>query len=539
LASINGLEPLEVRALLSAQVQIVRDIAAPDPTRSPFFGPNVVSDGRLIQVGTTPTSGEEFWIAESPGAELRNLQQIQPGRLGSQVRTPTNVDGVVFYIGTLSLEGPSAQLWKLDPRTGGTEQLTFFPLGQDSVQSYSDLTAAGNMLYFFKNNPGVGTELWKSDGTRTGTQRVALVSRPSQAAGAYNLTAVGGTLYFVSTLSGSHELWQSDGTEAGTIHVPVAGSTQLLRNPMNLTSFRGRLYFEAWNETFGGGLWASDGTPAGTVLVSGFGLPPTSNPGSPQGASVPSQFLSHRGLLYMSVKWSGGGAELWVSDGTTSGTVLVKDIYPGGVGSSIRALTEFGNDVYFGADDGVHGLELWKTDGTNSGTIMVRDLRPGPESSGVQSLLGASPRIYFFADDGVHGLEPWVADGTAEGTHMVADLNSGPAGSTTASRAVFGELMYFSLYFHSTGNQVWVTDGTEPGTRIARPWPSGSASSDPNWITVKDDAALFVTQGELSKAGLWRTDGTNAGTVLLREFDRLFTDAPGRLVNNGASTLFS
>ncbi|WP_413467324.1 ELWxxDGT repeat protein [Pleurocapsa sp. FMAR1] len=41
------------------------------------------------------------------------------------------------------------------------------------------------------------------------------------------------------------------------------------------------------------------------------------------------------------------GRELWVSDGTTEGTQLVKDINPGGDGSNPSNLTEFNNKLYF------------------------------------------------------------------------------------------------------------------------------------------------------------------------------------------------
>ena len=74
-------------------------------------------------------------------------------------------------------------------------------------------------------------------------------------------------------------------------------------------------------------------------------------------------------------------AELWRSDGTTNGTILLKEIMPGLNSSEISGTTVLNNKLHFSADDEAHGRELWKSDGTSAGTQLVEDLLPGPESS--------------------------------------------------------------------------------------------------------------------------------------------------------------
>ncbi|MEB3831575.1 ELWxxDGT repeat protein, partial [Phormidium sp. CCY1219] len=67
------------------------------------------------------------------------------------------------------------------------------------------------------------------------------------------------------------------------------------------------------------------------------------------------------------------GFELWKSDGTAAGTVLVKDIRSGSGSSNPSNLTNINGTLYFGADDGTNGFELWKSDGTAAGTVLVKD----------------------------------------------------------------------------------------------------------------------------------------------------------------------
>ena len=106
------------------------------------------------------------------------------------------------------------------------------------------------------------------------------------------------------------------------------------------------------------------------------------------------------------------GAELWRTDGTEESTVLVRDIWPGTASGleawSLGSLAAAGDRLFFAANDGEHGKELWVSDGTESGTVMLQDIAPGLASSRPAWLVRAGATVFFTADDGVTGTELWA-----------------------------------------------------------------------------------------------------------------------------------
>ena len=207
-------------------------------------------------------------------------------------------------------------------------------------------------------------------------------------------------------------------------------------DPRDLTAMNGTLFFTAWTPGHGRQLWKTNGTAAGTVML-------TRVPG-PSGAD-PEDLTVADGVLFFSARDRQHGRELWKSNGTVAGTRIIRDIVPGPRGSSPEDIAyavgqQQANPpnqvlVYFSAWTAASGRQLWKSNGTAAGTVKLTNVNPGPAAGlrpeDITPVAGMD--AMFSGDDGVHGREPWVTSGTSASTAMYEDLNPGPAGSDPAN----------------------------------------------------------------------------------------------------------
>src|SRR6476619_5661997 len=229
------------------------------------------------------------------------------------------------------------------------------------------------------------------------------------------------------------------------------------------------------------------------------------------------------------------GEELWCSDGTETGTGMVKDIHPGPNSSEPYWFTDVGGTLFFVAKDGAHGRELWRSDGTEAGTEMVKDIYPGSATDpfGIyapDALTDVGGTLFFSAEDGAHGRELWRSDGTEAGTEMVKDIypwETNPWGTRSYVEELtdVGGTLFFSAEDGAHGRELWRSDGTEAGTEMVKDIYSGEtdrypgpANSTPAQLTYVGGTLFFVAEDAEHGRELWRSDGTEGGTTLLRDF---------------------
>ena len=382
------------------------------------------------------------------------------------------------------------------------------------------------MLLFRATDGSNGVELWKSDGTAAGTILVKDINTAANSNGnPANFTLFGGNVFFSATTGTSvtgTELYKTDGTSSGTVLIKDINVGTANGNPSNLTVLTPTLMvFGANDGTTGVELFKTDGTASGTINVVDY-----------PGASGSISWIETFGTNAIMGQIAGStGRELYKSDGTMANSSLILDINPGitvgGVGTDyIKALGQ----IFFAGNSGSTGLELWKTDGTAANTVLVKDINTVIVSSSSTATQASSPKrfatlgnsIYFNAV-GANGSELWKSDGTAAGTTEVMDINPGVNGGNPDQIATANGAIYYFASDNGTNNDLYKFDGIT-NTKLFD-FNALSATVVTNFV-VSGTLVYFAADSNAdAKRELWQTDGTAAGTVAVASLNSLSLNA--------------
>lgn len=464
-----------------------------------------ILDGRAyFGLWGTDAYSSEVWTADGSRSGTRRvttLKRIAPS--SDPVFVPLDHGAALFD----ATQGERRQLWASDGTPEGTGLITGF-----REVLYGELTRVGSLYFFsiYKDDSDgnfVRDEIWRTDGTRSGTRRMAAFDSNQEIGADVARVWNGQYLFPVTYFSSVDDLndcsyWISDGTPAGTREIvpPLSG----VRLSTGLHPFGSRFLFVSRKEAKGGPvpqIFVSDGTPAGTLQL-------TNNRGTRE--PLETEFVQLGRTAFFRIYGLDGKPEVWRTDGTPKGTRRAFDLrqvahlqvfqgslyltaalgsdpgarglfrvdHPQGPPVLIApvsppyeadffgkpAFTPMGGRLFFPGNDSGDpgGRELWVTDGTTAGTKRVLDVRPGPDPSDPGGLTAAGDRVFFAADDGVHGRELWVSDGTAEGTRLVWDLSPGEPSSNPQSLLVSGGNLFFAADDGETGVEPWVLRLTPP-----------------------------------------------------------------------------
>jgi ELWxxDGT repeat protein len=378
----------------------------------------------------------------------------------------------------------------------------------------ADMTVVGNRIVYAADDGASGRELWVSDGTASGTNLLKdIVAGP---VGSYpdHFFSVGAYAIFFA----SGGMYRTDGTAAGTFLIASGGlSIASVVPPVRLGPLA-FIHVGLAGDGAGLELWRTDGTVSGTYVLKDI------HPGtdiSPIGKLIAAPEL---GYVFFTPDDGGTvvGVELWRSDGTTVGTVVVKDIFPGArSGISSSCLAWVNGRLWFSAKHSdAEGFELWTSDGTTTGTALLKDIETTTSTSSAPcDFTPAGNYVIFTATTVAQGREIWRSDGTATGTILLRDINPGVNSSSPSQLTAFGNKVVFTATDVSGGTEPWVTNGTPAGTFRLRDIQPGANGSNPQILGVGSRGVVFAADDGTTGQELWRTDGTSTGTYQHVDFD--------------------
>ncbi len=412
---------------------------------------------------------------------------------------------------------------------------------QNNSQGYGPglLVEMEGILYFSADDGIHGWEPWRSDGTVAGT-------------------------YLVKDVREEH--CESDGqggeicNNYGSLIVICWGA--VLNNNCfypEMVAGNEKIFFTGFfNEENGDmsstTLFVSDGTETGTSIAHFHWVWDTSY-SSDQGwgedvagvnqlIAIPSnQFLPDR-VVYTTLEVFGGecdgchpptGRELWITDGTETGTTMLANIQPEDEewvyqgttyccadfqGGEPRHLLKKGNTIWFSANTTEYGRELYRYSlaGIGGGLFLVEDIIEGEESSNPMDMTSGSDGVYFSALEDSTGRELYHSRCDAFTTGIVKDINPGNNSSEPLFFTKFGDKVFFTADDGTNGRELWISDRTETGTFMVKNIHT-NGSGDPYQLHVLDGVLYFTAETEEYGRELWKSDGTAAGTMMVKDIN--------------------
>lgn len=490
---------------------IVKDIRNGANSSSYTLKGAVLND-MIIFEANDGNNGTEIWKSdgtESGTLMIRNINNTTSSSIPYDSKY-IKFNNEIYFIADDGIHGN--EIWKTDGTSNGTILLKDINKGESSaaIEKFHVDEINNKLLFYATNTNYSERKLWSSDGTPDGTLELGNTKASNSSGFPQSFVTVNNLTFLTgeNDINGN-ELWSTNGTAAGTsIFADLNYSNS--SSPSKFTNVNGNVFFRARGKEYGNQLFKSDGTISGTQLIKDI------NPGYDCMDDL-SDMKTINGTLFFSANDGAHGYELWKSDGTEKGTVIIKDINPGNQSSmeshnDKQSFTVINNILYFSANDGVHGLELWRSDGTESGTYMIKDINVGYNGY-PRSFTIINNIIYFISNDNT-GINLWRTDGTQSGTNKVIISNAIRALSTVNNKLII--VADPSTSETSYGKQdLWVSDGTQAGTKLLKTF-GGYTVSDIRITATLNNELYFVTiSPNSSRNAIYKTDGTIKGTVLV------------------------
>lgn len=417
-----------------------------------------IGDKVFFLTGSYNTAPNALWITDGtdPGTKA-----LTPATIYLSNANPQVINDIIYFFGRTE-NTDIYDLWRSDGTEAGTyivKKSVSYP-EKPNYFSLKEAAVLNGKLFFIANSAESKKQLWQSDGTEHGTVVVKGDFENNQSNALTNLISFRNELYFFysNSKTKTKELWKTDGTYQQTQRSEL---NDLLENFSAIEQdaiLNDDLYFYAASKDKVIGLWRTDGSIAGTYFVKKLSAFKIYN-----STFYPFYFKKWENNLYFFTADSTYSINLYKTDGTTVGTQYLKSVTDANYSGSLTPLTLFANKgLVFSAKNNLYnsdiynGNEIWLSDGTSEGTKIIKDIRKGFASSVLYNtnIIEAGSYIYFTANDGIYGNELWQSDGTEINTRITHDFIPGVRSSNPKPIISNNGTLYFSV-FTNNQQQLW------------------------------------------------------------------------------------
>lgn len=192
-------------------------------------------------------------------------------------------------------------------------------------------------------------------------------------------------------------------------------------------------------------------------------------------------------------------------------SILLKDIYSGPRGSYASHFTVSGSQFFFFARDNLSARELWVSDGTSMGTHLVKDMgeSSSPTIGGI-SPVGSGLVVFSSTNDSDRVSTLYVSDGTQLGTYSLRTRDGDRLLDPSNFRSLPRGLSFFSARTSFTSSpKLFRTDGSAQGTFAVSGLNPDEYFSNASFALALNDRLIFQPQlvGGGTSSRLLGTDG--------------------------------